>query len=73
MRSLHQFAAIKNTSVALRFDLNPPSVQSISLEIQTAKGRQPVSYTLVSLPLYLVERGVEIVSEVKERPIKNLS
>jgi hypothetical protein len=48
-------------------------VQSISLEIQTAKGRQPVSYTLVSLPLYLVERGVEIVSEVKERPIKNLS
>lgn len=64
MRSLHQFASIKNSPIALRFDLNPPSIQNISLEIQTAKGKQPVSYTLVSLPLYLVERGVEIVGKI---------
>jgi len=47
LRSLQQFALKHGSKHALRFDLNLPSVQQIS-----SKG---ISYTLHSLPIYLVE------------------
>lgn len=52
MKSLHQFMADKNLNLAVRFDLNPPSVDRIRLK--TTLG-QPVDYTLVSAPVYLAE------------------
>ena len=54
LKSLHQFALHKNINTALRFDANPPSHQHISCDIQMKEGRHPVSYELISLPLYAV-------------------
>lgn len=47
LRSLHQFALKNKSNCALRFDLNLPSLQSIS--------HKENNYKLYSLPLYLVE------------------
>ena len=47
LRSLHQFTATHSSRCALRFDLNLPSVQTV-----THDGN---NYELYSLPLYLVE------------------
>jgi hypothetical protein len=52
MKSLHAFMQSKRLQVALRFDGNPPSVQNV--DVRTTTG-EPVSYRLVSLPLYMVE------------------
>ncbi len=51
MRSLHQFVFDKKLELAVRCDTNPPSTQDLSLK--TTRG-DPVSYRLVSLPLYLL-------------------
>ena len=50
MKSLHQFMADKNLHLAVRFDLNPPSMDRI--HVKTTLG-QPVAYTLLSLPVSL--------------------
>ena len=42
--------------LAVRFDSNPPSIQTISATIQTGNRTAEVKYRLVSLPLYLVEK-----------------
>jgi uncharacterized protein len=52
LKSLHQFALHKNARLALRFDLNPPSVQKVSTAVNTKNGSKQISFTLVSLPLY---------------------
>jgi predicted AAA+ superfamily ATPase len=56
LRSLHQFMAEKNLPLAVRLDLNPPSLQSIATKIQTKTGVREVQYKLLSLPLYMVEK-----------------
>lgn len=61
MRSLHQFMALRGGALAVRFDLNPPSIQRIQTECETPKGRMKVDYRLLSLPLYLVERLPDLV------------
>lgn len=55
MKSLLQFAHEKRPPLAVRFDANPPSLQSIHHTIRTANGLQPVSLRLLSLPLYAVQ------------------
>ncbi|NCP02407.1 MAG: ATP-binding protein [Deltaproteobacteria bacterium] len=52
MKSLHQFMAEKGLSLAIRFDTNPPSLQTIQVKTTTGKS---VKYRLLSLPLYLAE------------------
>ena len=52
MKSLHAFMADKGLEWAIRLDINPPSVQLV--ECKTTTG-EPVSYQLISLPLYMVE------------------
>lgn len=64
LRSLHQFVAEKHVPLAVRFDTNPPSRQTITATVQTAGGAMQVEYELVSLPLYLVERVADVVSAV---------
>jgi uncharacterized protein len=56
LRSLHQFAGEKQTSLAVRFDANLPTVQNVSATIQTNGKTSNVKYQLLSLPLYMVER-----------------
>ena len=50
MKSLHQFMAEKKLPLAVRFDTNPPTLQTI--RVKTTTGEE-VEYRLLSLPLYL--------------------
>lgn len=58
MKSLHQFMFEKRLPLALRCDANPPSLMDVS--VKTTLG-QPVSYRLLSLPLYLLWNLAEIL------------
>ena len=58
MKSLHHFMANKNLDFAVRCYTNQPSLEDIS--IKTTLG-QPVSYRLLSIPLYLTERLGELI------------
>lgn len=64
LRSLHQFVAEKRVPLAVRFDINPPSRQTVTATAQTAGGAVQVEYELISLPLYLVERMADVVRAV---------
>ena len=56
LKSLHQFVAEKGVSLAVRFDAAPPSIQTVRTSVQRGGTRTDVTYRLISLPLYLVER-----------------
>jgi len=65
LKSLHQFVAAKDSPVALRFDLNPPSVQTVEHAVVTPDGRTAaLKYRLCSLPLYMVEQASRIVAQM---------
>ncbi|MDX2499610.1 MAG: hypothetical protein QNL14_03775 [Deltaproteobacteria bacterium] len=61
MKSLHQFMADKRLNFAVRFNVNLPSVENI--KVKTTLGK-PVSYQLLSLPVYLAERLDSLISSV---------
>ena len=61
LKSLHQFAAEKNPALAVRFDLGEPSLQTVEARVPRGTTMMPVSYRLLSLPLYLVERLPQVV------------
>ncbi len=63
LKSLHQFMAEKHTPIAMRFDLNPPSVQQISVSLHD---KSVVNYPLLSLPLYAVEVSNTAVRKILE-------
>ncbi len=54
LRSLHQFVHEKNSSFAVRFDLNLPSLQKINHDLVTPNGSASISFQLLSLPIYFV-------------------
>lgn len=64
LKSLQQFVYSKKTKLAIRFDLNVPSLQQVEHTIRTAHGNQKVNYTLLSLPLYGVQELERIVSDL---------
>jgi hypothetical protein len=51
--------------LAVRFDLNPPSVQNLKNVIRTKEGNRDVEYKLVSLPLYMVEELSRILDDLR--------
>ena len=61
LKSLQQFSFSKNTKLAIRFDLNPVSLQQVEHTIRTATGNQQVNFTLLSLPLYGVQELERII------------
>jgi predicted AAA+ superfamily ATPase len=61
LKSLHQFMGNKQIPVAIRFDASLPTVNHINTVINVRQQRKKVSYPLISLPLYLVERLNEMV------------
>ena len=63
LKSLHQFALQKKAGLTIRFDLNIPSVQRISTSVNVKNGSEPITFTLISLPLYLVEEVPRLVEE----------
>ena len=64
LRFLHQFALAKGTRLAVRFDLNPPTVQSI--RHQVGGTGQRVEVTLLSLPLYLVGQLGRLLDRLRQ-------
>ena len=58
LKSLHVMMAEKKLSKAFRFDSNQPSEFTIELSIG--------SYQLISLPIYLSERLIELVSVIEK-------
>lgn len=63
LKSLQQFVLRKHATRALRFDLNPPSRQTVSQMARTKDGTEKVSYELLSLPLYAVEELPRLLAE----------
>ncbi|MEN9355534.1 MAG: hypothetical protein RL318_2859 [Fibrobacterota bacterium] len=68
MRSLHQFVDLRGASRAVRFDLNPPSRQTIQVKIPTASGQKQVEYELISLPLGLAGQMRRLLSGSSAAP-----
>ena len=63
LKSLHQFALQKKAGLAIRFDVNLPSVQRISTSVNVKNGSVPITFTLISLPLYVVEEVPRLLEE----------
>ncbi|MEQ1771707.1 MAG: AAA family ATPase, partial [Devosia sp.] len=63
LKSLHQFVGEKSVPLAVRFDANPPSIQTVDTVIRKSGVATPVRYSLMSLPLYLVERLPDLVRQ----------
>ncbi len=54
LKSLDQFILHKGLHTALRFDLNPPSRQTVNHTAKVHHGTATVTYELLSLPLYAI-------------------
>jgi len=65
LKSLHQFAARKKSPLCIRFDLNLPEMRSLTHSVRMEGGSIPVSFTLLSLPLYLVEALPRVLEEFR--------
>ena len=64
LKSLQQFVLQKEKKMAIRFDLNTPSIQEISVRVNRKNSLEEVSFSLVSLPLYMVEELPRILKEL---------
>lgn len=65
LKSLQQFTLSKKSALCVRFDLNPPDIQHITHAARVGIGSMPVSYTLLSLPLYMAEELPRILDEIR--------
>jgi predicted AAA+ superfamily ATPase len=65
LKSLQQFALHKKAPICIRFDLNPPGTGHIEHSVRVKDGSVPISYTLLSLPLYLAEELPRILEEIR--------
>ncbi len=69
LKSLHQFVARKlqrggiRRPIVIRFNLNPPSLTDHSHKLSHAP-ETSVHFTMLSLPLYLVEQTLRLVQEL---------
>lgn len=62
LRSLHQFIADRKSDLAVRFDTNEPSAQEIKHSVVTREGIKEIQFRLISLPCYLAEELIRIIS-----------
>jgi predicted AAA+ superfamily ATPase len=67
LKSLQQFTLSKNATLCVRFDLNLPDIQQITHAARVDSGSIPVSYTLLSLPLYMAAELPRILDEIRMR------
>ncbi len=65
LKSLQQFALNKHASLCVRFDLNPPEIGQITHSVRMDGDSVPATYTLLSLPIYLVEELPRILDEIR--------
>ncbi len=69
LKSLHQFVFQKKVNLAVRFDLNPPGVQTVQHTVATADGNRTITFKLLSLPLYLVEALPELIDRMRREDL----
>lgn len=62
LKSLHQIMGEKGLPLAIRMDTNPPTIQNVQAIIRFGTEKKPVNYTLISLPLYLVEKIPDVIT-----------
>jgi predicted AAA+ superfamily ATPase len=67
LKSIQMFLAEKKRDLALRFNMDRPSVGSFSTDIGGRTGMKNVSYTLLSLPLYLAGQTDRLLHEHTSR------
>jgi hypothetical protein len=65
LKSLQQFALNKKAALCVRFDLNLPDIIQVDHSARANSGSTPVSFKLLSLPLYLVEELPRILNEIR--------
>jgi predicted AAA+ superfamily ATPase len=65
LKSLQQFAISKNPALCVRFDLNPPEFGQITHAARVDGGSAPVTYMLLSLPLYMVGELPRLLDEIR--------
>jgi predicted AAA+ superfamily ATPase len=63
LKSLDQFILHKRLNTALRFDLNPPSRQTVTHSARTPTGNEAVTYERLSLPLYAIGELPRLLEE----------
>jgi predicted AAA+ superfamily ATPase len=56
LKSIQRFLAEKKRAFALRFNMDRPSLGSFSMDIGDKTGVKDISFTLLSLPLYLASQ-----------------
>ena len=54
LKSLHRYVFEKNVRIAVRFDINPPSLQKVETQIRNSTENATIEYDIYSLPFYLV-------------------
>ena len=60
LKSLHQFIKNKNCATAYRFDLNPPSSQSIECAVTNGDPKSSdIKFELLSLPIYMIQHFIQ--------------
>jgi len=65
LKSLMRFMLDKESSLALRFDMNPPSFQKVDHLLGNGAGKSSrISFDLLSLPLYMVGQISRLVSSM---------
>ena len=68
MKSLLQFVYLKKIQMGVRFDLNLASIQTVSHKLKLSDNSvTDVTYSLISLPLYLVGQLDRIIMEYRQR------
>ena len=67
LKSLHQFVAERQAPLAVRFDASPPALQTVEAQVRRRNAAERVTYQLLSLPLYLVERLPQIIAGLTPR------
>lgn len=63
LKSLHRFAAEKKTTLAVRFDLQQPSVHDVEFSVPLDNQAGKAAFRLLSLPLYMVDECRRLIDE----------
>lgn len=69
LKSILQFVLNKKSKVVIRFDLNPPSIQKVHHRLQQKDKTCEVEFTLLSLPLYMVEETNRLLDIYRRKSI----
>ena len=65
LRSLRSFCELKQPQIAIRFDANLPSIQTIAFELAARNtSKDGLTYNLISLPIYASGQIARVVEEM---------